>query len=41
MIGILAMGLVRRQKQGVLGIGFESFAILMCYIVAVAMLLLT
>jgi cation:H+ antiporter len=41
MIGILAMGLVRRQKQGVLGIGFESFAILMCYIAAVAMLLLT
>ena len=39
MIGVLGMGLVRRQKQGVFGIGFESFAILVFYGVAVALVL--
>jgi hypothetical protein len=31
MIGVLLMGLVRREKRGIANIGFESFVILVVY----------
>jgi cation:H+ antiporter len=38
MTGILLMGLLRREKGGIGGIGFESFAILLLYVAAVLVL---
>lgn len=39
MAGILLMGLLRREKAGIGGIGFESVAILALYVMAMAVLL--
>ncbi len=40
MIGVLLMGLIRREKQGIANIGFESFFILVIYAGAAAFLLM-
>lgn len=40
LIGILLMGLIRREKQGIANIGFESFFILLSYAGAALFLLL-
>lgn len=40
LIGILLMGLIRREKQGIANIGFESFFILLSYVSAALFLLL-
>lgn len=39
MSSILMMGLIRRERQGVAGIGFESTAVLALYAIGVALLL--
>lgn len=41
MTGVLLMGLIRREKHGIGGIGFESFAVLVLYGFAVMLLLFT
>jgi cation:H+ antiporter len=41
LTGILLMGLLRREKSGVLGIGFESFLALVLYVGAFVMLFWT
>jgi cation:H+ antiporter len=38
LIGILLMGLLRREERGIANIGFESFAILVLYIGAIVLL---
>ncbi|MFP4437311.1 MAG: sodium:calcium antiporter [Chloroflexaceae bacterium] len=38
LVGILLMGLIRRQERGIGNIGFESFMILVLYLGAVALL---
>jgi cation:H+ antiporter len=38
LISILLMGLIRREKRGIAGIGFESFFILLIYAGAVVFL---
>lgn len=40
LVGILLLGLLRREKGGVLGIGFESFLILVVYLGSIVVLLL-
>jgi cation:H+ antiporter len=38
LTGILLMGLLRREKHGIANIGFESFLILVAYVVAIGIL---
>ncbi len=38
-VGLLLLGLLRREKYGVANIGFESFLILVLYFGAIAFLL--
>lgn len=38
MTGVLVMGLLKRERQGPAGIGFESLLILILYAAAVTML---
>ena len=40
LVGILLLGLLRRERAGVLGIGFESFLILTIYLGSIALLLI-
>ncbi|MGR4070381.1 sodium:calcium antiporter [Halomonas sp. LR3S48] len=40
MTGILLVGLIRREEQGPGRIGFESVAILVCYLLGIAMVLI-
>lgn len=40
MTGILLVGLIRREEQGPGRIGFESVAILVCYVLGIAMVLI-
>lgn len=40
MTGVLLMGLLRRERKGVAGIGFESIGVLALYVLAAAVLLL-
>ncbi|WP_148863150.1 sodium:calcium antiporter [Marinobacter fonticola] len=40
MCGILMMGLIRRQEQGIARIGSESFAIIVLYVLGVCLMLL-
>lgn len=40
MSGILMMGLIRRQEQGIARIGFESFAIIVLYLLGVCLMLM-
>jgi cation:H+ antiporter len=40
LTGILLLGLLRRERRGVLGIGFESALVLVFYLVGIAMLFL-
>ena len=40
LVGILLLGLLRREKAGVLGIGFESFLILIVYVGSMVALML-
>jgi cation:H+ antiporter len=40
LTGVLLMGLLRRERSGVLGIGFESFLALVLYVGAFATLFL-
>jgi cation:H+ antiporter len=40
LTGILMMGMLRREKHGIANIGFESVLIILCYVVAMAILAL-
>lgn len=40
MSGVLMMGLIRRQEQGIARIGFESFAIIVLYVLGVCLMLM-
>ena len=41
LTGILLLGLLRREKQGIMGIGFESFLVLVLYVGAFGLLFWT
>jgi cation:H+ antiporter len=39
--GVMLMGMVRREKSGIVNIGFESFLVLLLYAVGLAVMLFT